>query len=386
MSFKNLIRAAGGDYVGYVTGFPMVSTVITLTTSIGAYVVPKLRFLLPSSYLDWQLNDWRSIYSKETPLKITYHGDKLALPQVLAFDNTTGQYPLTKINIVLNKTPFIIGPNVKARTDDAFKAYMRLIKFRRKSYSNEANVRLQRLVVQPNSAKLTVQSVHYEDYIRTNLCLDSKFRDKKMTLRNQIHSNGELESLETSPLANNLGVNVLLFTADGQLVIQRRSSTVIVRPGEYCPSASGTVSFSDVSSGALSIDKLPTLREAYEELGISPADVVPQSLRFLGVTRELIRGGEPEMFLSGQTALSLAEFKKKRKDARDKFESRDLYFFDFGGFAFGKLDDESRSERFRILFDECIDKFGHRMSVPLWTNLALWKMSRTLSASYQNSA
>jgi hypothetical protein len=382
MSFKNLIRAAGEDFVGIVTGFPMVSTVSALTTSIGAYVIPKFRFLVPSSYLDWQLKDWRSIYSKETPLKTTYRGDSWALPQVLSFDNTSQQYSLTQIYIILNETPFIIPLDIKARTEDAFQAYMRLLKLRGKFYSNETNVRLLKIDLHPDSVDLIVQSVQYEDYVRTNLCLDSKFRDRRLTIRNQIHRNGELESLETSPLANNFGINALIFTADGQLIVQRRSNTVIIRPGEYCPSASGTISFSDVSSGRLSIDKLPTLREAYDELGISPTDVVPQSLRFLGVTRELIRGGEPEMFLSCKTALSGADLSKKHEYAREKFESKDLHFFDFGDLAFVKLDDESRLDRFRILFDECIDRFGHRMSVPLWTNLALWKQSRTSNVRY----
>lgn len=375
MRFKNIVRAVGEDAVGLVTGFPAVGTAKWLLFAASDHLFKKFS-LLPESYLDWELKSWRSIYRHEVPLDIIYNGERLELPQVVIFDNTGSRLLLSAITLELQQEHFPLRSDVRAKTEDAFQAHERMTRVRRKSYSNETNVRLTQLEMTAKSARLTVQPVSYEDYVRTNLCLDADFRGQGLTLRKQIHGDGRLEPLADSPLANNLGINILIFTADGQLVIQRRSRSVIVRPGEYCPSASGTIAFTDLSGTETSLDKLPMFREAYEELGLAPNDLSVHELKFLGITRELVRGGEPELFLYGKADCSANDCRRKRKHATDRFESKDLFFFEFGNLAFTELEGEQPREQFQILLNKCIDKFGERMSIPLWTALALWKKAR----------
>jgi hypothetical protein len=376
MRFGNIVQAVGEDVAGFVTGFPAVGTAKTLLFATASLVLKRFS-LLPKSYLDWELKDWWSIYKNETPLDLIYNGECLALPQVVILDNTDNHLLAPAIFIALERKQFTLRADVRAKTEEAFKAYERMMWVRRLSYSNETNVRLQRLEITSESATIIVQPVHYEDYIRTNLCLDADFRGQGLTLRKQIHAKGSLEPLEDSPLANNLGINILIFTADGQLIVQRRSTSVIVRPGEYCPSASGTIAFTDLPDNRISLSNLPTFREAYEELGLAPDDLLENTLCLLGITRELVRGGEPELFLYATTECSADDCRKKRKHARDRFESKDLLFFEFGELAFRALDCEQPKEKFQILFNKCVDTFGERMSIPLWTALALWKNART---------
>ena len=111
------------------------------------------------------------------------------------------------------------------------------------------------------------------------------------------------------------------------MIIQKRSNKVIVRPNEYCPSASGTILSGDIPiSGALLSD-VPLMREAMEELGYRIAN--DHDLYFLWITRELIRGGEPELFFAARSTLSAAEVMNNHGYARDRFESKSVYFFKF---------------------------------------------------------
>lgn len=213
------------------------------------------------------------------------------------------------------------------------------------------------------------------DYIKTNLVLDWYSNHHKSTLRQQIHRDGALENLSKSPLANNFGVNVLIFTIDGSLILQQRSNSVLVRPNEFCPSASGTLTSIDVSTSAVTLADVFLMREATEELGIHHDN--DSSIITLGITRELIRGGEPEIFLIAQSTLSRTEILESKKSAKDRFESKQLHFFAFNNFALReKIDTTDKIIEFIYLFDKCIDEYGNYMSIPLWTALALWREAR----------
>ena len=360
------------DAIGTITGFPTKTATILLTDG----VIPWIRSRFEDTYLDWELENWPHIYHGERQiLTITYRNTSYRLPQVTIFDNSIEAIPNSKISVSKASTSFVIPKEIKAKTEEAFSAYMKMLKWRRRTYHNDNNVRLTDLAVSAGRATLTVQDVEYENYVRTNLVLDRKISHHESTLRKLIHGNGNLEPLSKSPLANNLGVNILVFTVDGQLVVQKRSNSVIVRPNEYCPSASGTVMSADIPTQGTTLSGISLIREADEELGYRAANA--GDIFLLGVTRELIRGGEPELFLVSKSDLSASEMRSRYLHARDRFESKNLQFFQFDRYAFDeRLDTPDKISRFSSLVDAFIDQFKDRMSIPLWTAIALWKNAR----------
>lgn len=72
---------------------------------------------------------------------------------------------------------------------------------------------------------------------------------------------------------------------------------------ELAASISGAVTANDVADGR-PIQEHVIIREGLEELGLMRNEIVDESIKFLGLTRELLRGGKPEIFFAMETKLS----------------------------------------------------------------------------------
>jgi hypothetical protein len=365
---KRLMEAVAEDGINYIIGFSRIP--IFSRTAIEFLKIRKEES--PINFVDWQLKEWPLLYSNEIPsaVQFSYKGKEFLLPQILIFEK---DLHLSQIILRCSSKAFQLRDDAKALTEDSFETLRHYLRNKR-SYSNDENLRLTNIIEEDEKVIFEVQSVTYEYYLHTNLVLDARPKGKTETLRQYLHSQRRLEELNDSPLANNLGVNILLFTADGSVIMQERSKKVAFRSGELCPSASGTMSLTDLRYGEeCSLDSIPKLREAFEELGIHAEDIPQDQLFFLGVTRELIRGGEPELFFFGRTRLSRKELEKERwRDARDKWESRKLHFFHFGRIAFEDLTGAYKVHEFLSSVDDFSDEYLEMASVTLLANIALW--------------
>ena len=223
----------------------------------------------------------------------------------------------------------------------------------------------------PHLRKLVFQGSSYFDYLKTNLALDAPI-PALGTLREHLAASGEIEPLPTSKLANSTGINALLFSNDGYMIFQKRNETVLIRPEELCPGFSGTVDKIDVvhtvgSGGRL--ENLDVLREMVEELGVKRGEVAER--RLLGITRELVRGGTPEMFYS--VDVDLPKDAILSRIAKDK--EGDIKTIFFGPYASSRLDPTvapKLPEHFWPLVETIRVEGGGPVSVPLLSNLALW--------------
>jgi hypothetical protein len=369
---KRLVRAVGEDAISFICGLPGVPVPLeTLKT-----LFQLRRESSPYNFVDWELRNWMDIYCKQPGNLVTlsYQGKEYRLPEVLILDNTSLMYSLSDVRLHLQPSLFQLRPEIRALTEIPFQRLAKVLR-----YSNEENLRLVRITKKQGKLDLTLQRVLYEDYLRTNLVLDAKIQGMHDSLRQFLHHDRALENLNESPLANNLGINILLLTADGSLIIQQRSKKVALRRGEFCPSGSGTVSLEDVPED-ITLDHMHKLREALEEIGIRSSDVGSQSIVLLGITRELIRGGEPEMFLSAVTSLSQEEVRAKQIHARDKWEVKKLAFHSLGRVALGPLGSSYATHEFLRAIDGFLDRFLEHASIPLLTNIALWADYRLKTA------
>lgn len=372
MRIKRLGKAMAEDAVQYVTGAPT-----NTLREIVSLVAPD--WTNPRYFLDWQLTSWPQIYHREVSaercLKVWHHGTSRFLPQVVLLDNTSGNMGPRDVSLVPAGATFSLTAELQAATEQILRLQRRSIKLRRRTLWNETLLRLADVCRAGNQVKLFVQGVTYEDNLRTNLSMDAPPRHHSPTLRQRYHAGGELEALKDSHFANPFGINFLLFSSDGQLLIQERSRKVVVRPGEFAPSSSGDFTLTDVpSTEPISFAEVPKLRETFEELGLRIEDV--EDINFLGITRELQRGGKPEMFCSASTTLSEGQLRQRWSQAKDKFETRRLHFYDFGPLARQQLDSEEIRHSFLSKVDILMDRYPAEKAITLWTNLAFWSKYR----------
>lgn len=365
---KRIIKSASEDGVSYIIGLSGLPSPITTIKEIIKINVESS----PANFVDWKLENWREIYHQELNdcAELPYKGNGLRLPQILILDNTKRKLPMSSIKLQYNGDVFGLNNDIRSLTEDSFEELLNYLRKKRR-YSNEQNLRLVSIIEEEGGVLLKVQPVEYKYFVHTNLVLDAKSKKGKQTLREYLHFNGKLDDLEKTPLANHLGVNILLFTADGSLIMQERSKKVAFRIKELCSAASGAVSLNDVPN-EITLEKMPKLREAFEEIGITKTDIPKDQIYFLGIIRELIMGGKPWMSFFAKTNLSEKQVIEKWKDARDKWESEKLIFFNFGPIANGNLDNQMETHRFLSKVDEFIDKYIDQSSIPLLASVALW--------------
>ena len=365
---REAITKDGINYIIGLSGIPFPLEVIK-------EVIKIIEEEATPHFVDWKLENWPQIYHQELKkcVKLPYKGKEHFLPQVLIFDNIEKNLNLSNIHFSLMQTHFSLRNEVRALTESSFEKLLNYLR-RKRIFINEHKLRLVNIIEECEKVTLIVQSVEYKYYVHTNLVLDAKPKGRDQTLREALHSSGKLEDLDKSSLADLLGINILLFTADGSLIMQKRSKKVAFRTGELCPSASGTLSLTDVPNvpNTITLKDMPKLREAFEEIGLITMDVPIDQIFFLGITRELIRGGTADMFFFAQTNLSEKDVIEKRKDARDRWESKKLIFFNFGSLARDDLNSQTKKHGFLSKVDDFIDKYIDQSSIPLLTSVALW--------------
>lgn len=251
----------------------------------------------------------------------------------------------------------------------ALEEYKRDAKSRGKSFYDDETARLSD-VRGGEKITLVFQPTTYFESVKTNMALD--FDDGiNGCLRDEIHPDGKLEELSESQLGNHMGINGLVFSNDGFMLFQRRSAKVFTNPNLLCPGFSGAIKLTDIKNRRSSIDNLADLdmfREMIEELGIKEKMIARH--RFLGLSRELLRGGKPEIFFGVELNMSAAEIQQ----CLPKEKEGDLFFLETrnDGIYLNEQQTTRLSQRFEQLLKKMETDAGARASLPLLTNLAFW--------------
>ena len=161
------------------------------------------------------------------------------------------------------------------------------------------------------------------------------------------------------------------------MIFQVRNDRVVIRPNQACSGFSGFVDKSDIENAMLrcthpTLANVERVRELLEEVGIKLQELKGYS--FLGITRELHRGGMPELFYAVDVDLSGREIMSR--DHRD--HEGVICAVDFGRFArrfpelSGYLDENAGLPPLQGFLDKIETATGATVSVPMLTNLVLW--------------
>lgn len=322
----------------------------------------KSKISIKKSPLDWNGKNWPTYYYNEKSLLwvMDRKNNKLYLPQSVLIGPWEAKDLFDKIKVELYEPNFI--PPYKNEQCLGF--------YKKDDDFNGENARLKNY--DRDNKSLTFQGAHYFDWIMTNLSLDYD-RAPLSTLRQETSTGGKLQDLDNNPLTNITGINGLLFSNDGHMIYQKRNKKVLVRPNQLCSGFSGTIDKIDIrhltQSSTPYLSNLDTLREAVEEIGICRDDL--KNIIFLGITRELIRGGTPEIFY----AVDLNLDRKKILELIPKDKEGIIKSVNFGRYA-KSINDESIPALSESTLWGLIEKIENEtkapVSIPFLTNLALW--------------
>jgi hypothetical protein len=363
----------------YVIGCPLPYSFATKL--ILKKVLP--RWMYGDFYMDFQLKNWVQIYSRhlsEKPIRlvtISYKKETYYLPQIIEIDGTHKH--LSKESIIIEKIPvqkgkeetFHLDPLIESINGDFRKTQLNYYKIlKRTKIYNGLLLRLEDIARKDGKYHLKVGAVSYYSNLLTNLCLDLRPQKDRKSLREQIHSEGELKPLAESILANPLGVNILIVTPAKEVILIRRSRNVAVRPLELCSSVSGDFLDSDAPrQSSFTMKNLIETQEITRELGFGHKMINSDGMIFLGLTRELIRGGKPETFFIAPIDVTLKEIKDKVKEAESFFEQKAILDEQISD-PWGDLD-PNQYANFKREIEGIIDKHN-KISLPLLCHLALW--------------
>lgn len=364
MSSEDIKRALISDSLDFITSFALP---IPIPTKLIGVLYEKMRKNPINRFLNIELDELIAYYhnEKDNLLKLTFNNKTEPLPQKLVLDNTEEQLNSKYFIFRFESSVFELEDQFRSKTSPAFNTMVKGVK-----YINNENLRLYKLEKENDTHIFHTQPVYYETYLHTNLLVDYKPKNRE-PIRTVVHPEGKLEPFEESLLANHIGVNVLVFTPEGDLIIPVRSKEVSYAPLELATSISGAVTANDVADGR-PIQEHVIIREGLEELGLMRNEIVDESIKFLGLTRELLRGGKPEIFFAMQTKLSYQQIVERWKQAEDKWESSKLIYFPFGESIHKPLQEESDYKNFERKVVELFERYGSNMSLPFVTNLALW--------------
>ncbi|WP_432695712.1 hypothetical protein ACQUQP_14330 [Marinobacterium sp. YM272] len=197
-----------------------------------------------------------------------------------------------------------------------------------RNWENNKSVRISKFDLKDNV--ICIQPATYFDQIGTNLTMDwsSGFLsdDSTATIRNDIekHDKNALPPLNSSILANTLGVAVVVLNPETKevLIPIRGSEQAIMANGEgkfHC-SASGVFEWLDVNKkGELGFDFFMQgmEKEIKSEIGLDRElyELIP-----LTFSRELVRGGKPQLFFVAETNMDISTIKNEMKGAEESWE------------------------------------------------------------------
>lgn len=217
----------------------------------------------------------------------------------------------------------------------------------------------------------------YFNYVATNLSMECIPPGWTQSIRNKFEPGPELSQFSASKCDNHLGLSALLVTRDGRLIVPERTADVSSYPEMTSPSASGGFEFEDVSRERGPQRGQPDpfrgiLSEIREELAVESSEV--DLIFFIGLSRELARGGKPEMFFYCESSVEEQEIELRirRGEGRDAtVENKCRHYYPLSGLS----SEEQKDLLERIARDTAE---GAKPSPPL--KMALYFLHRHLDA------
>ncbi len=327
--------------------------------------------LIPARFLSMENEELinRYISEKDNFLELKTDAIEWTIPEVVVFDNTKRCLPINAINVQVDRSckEYEIPAKIAGRAEDILEEIERY-------FYDSTTIRLNKIENNDHGITLTVTKAHYLQFVATNYAMDVVLPQKGWTrsLRDVVHPNTQLCQLEESLLCNHIGVGVLVFTLDNYLVIPVRSKENIATWQQSIgPSIAGATSYDDDMWSLKAGPVASWMREGREELGLENSDFLEENDVFLGITRDLLRGGKPDMYFATQLNITRKKLEQKFNKARDKWESTELRWLEFTN---PLIPPSTVQERLTFLheFTNLLNLHQSQLSRPAQTNFTFW--------------
>ena len=238
----------------------------------------------------------------------TFRNGKLYLPTLNIFANVRGDTDLVfRDSPELYQLPDFVMDNARHLLD-AHKNSKR---------TNNSTVRLTDINYRGQTLELVTQRSMYFHMLITNM--DYEF-DDGLTIRTVYEYNKKISPLNRSVLGNQIGINGLILSRDGYVLMEKRDHTKITWKNKFAQSISLAMKVNDLKlENGDTIESSPEAAEAIfkriiektvrDNFGLVPADYETFTVKenFLGLARDLLEGGKPNLYFYIVTKYDAAE-------------------------------------------------------------------------------
>ncbi len=202
---------------------------------------------------------------------------------------------------------------------------------------NNSTVRLSDLSYENGVVRLKTQRSMYFHMLITNRCMDYEF-DKGLTMRTVYEYNKTITPLNRSVFGNQIGINGLILSRDGYVLVEKRDNTKITWKNKFAQSISLAMKVSDLKlkpgetigdtpQAAENIFRNIIQKTVRDNFGLLPEDYEAFTVRenFMGIARDLLEGGKPNMYfyiVTKHDAKDLARILKENAAVTTKTDDR----------------------------------------------------------------
>ena len=295
-----------GADAALTTGFPIVKRLYSEN------IVPWWKWSLADTYLSLTGTELQSFYAHEELIDVCLGDQSILLPATMACKpKHDGDLDRQCITLLYSERHFIVPESIYP--------HIKPVKEKIKKYNKFFNghvVRFSHLKRDYGNNLILLCPAYYFDSLCTNFAMDHRPKGRGQSLREFLHGKQhKLESFDESQLVNHIGLVCMVESADGMLVFQNRSSEVANRRRTISSSVSGALNKLDVPMALPG--KVLTLKDITSGLfreTLGELNVEVNSVRFLGVIREFLRGGKPEFYFFAMSNSSLDGIKSAHID------------------------------------------------------------------------
>ncbi|MCH5153064.1 MAG: hypothetical protein J1F68_03815 [Clostridiales bacterium] len=261
-----------------------------------------------------------------------YMNGKLYLPSVNVYANILGD---TKVAIADSAEKYDLPRFVRDNALALMEAH------KGSSVSNGVTIRLNDIDFADNKLTLKTGRSQYFDMLVTNRCMDYKLNDL-VSVRDVFESGATVSPLYESQLGNQIGINGIILTSDGYLLVEKRGYRKTTWKNKFAQPISLAMKKTDIKcfneDGTIADDaedvfKKIILGTIKSNFGLTERDIVGFNLsqNLFGIARDLLEGGKPNMYFYvtvNMTAQQLDKFleeKAKLASSTDEMiDRRDL--------------------------------------------------------------
>lgn len=192
--------------------------------------------------------------------------------------------------------------------------------------NNNRTIRLNDFTYDNNTLTLDTMRSTYYHMLMTNRCMDYQISED-ITLRKLFEFNNTISPLAESKLSNQIGINGLILSKDGYVLIEKRGHKKTTWKNKFAQSISLALKEPDLK---LNEDRIigGTPEDAEENLGriitktikgnfgLLPEDYTEFTIKtnFLGLARDLLEGGKPNLYFYVTTKYTARELAQRLKD------------------------------------------------------------------------